>query len=186
MASVSKSEAEAALSQIDSVTRRGYALRGYKVGGPILMLWSVIWAAGYLTMGLAPPHVWAWVWLSLDGIGVVGSLLLARAGKPAAGAPVGMTWRLLGGSLALMVFALCVFMVMKPTDLAAALAFPGLLIGVIYAVIGLWWAPRYALVGGLMFGMTLVGYFFFRPWLAFWMAAASGALFVSGVWLWKR
>jgi len=38
----------------------------------------------------------------------------------------------------------------------------------------------------LMFGLTLVGYFLFQPWLPFWMAAASGALFLSGVWLWRR
>jgi Na+/phosphate symporter len=138
-------------------------------------------------MGLAPPELWLPVWLGLDVVGVAGALLLARAGKSeAAGAPPGMTWRLLGGSLALMIFALSVFWVMKPADPAAAMAFPGLLIGVIYAVVGFWAAPRYALIGGLMFALTLIGYFLFQPWLPFWMAAASGALFLSGVWLWRR
>ncbi len=184
---ITRNEAAAALSDIESTQRRGMTLRGYRVGGPILMMWSLIWATGYLTMGLAPPELWLPVWLGLDVVGVAAALLLARAGKPeAAGAPPGMTWRLLGGSLSMMVFALSVFWVMKPTDPAAAMAFPGLLIGVIYAVVGFWAAPRYALIGGLMFGLTLVGYFLFQPWLPFWMAAASGALFLSGVWLWRR
>lgn len=184
---MTRNEAAAALSDIESTQRRGVILRGYRVGGPILMMWSLIWASGYLTMGLAPQSLWLPVWLGLDLVGVVGSLILARAGKAgAAAAPPGMIWRLLGGSLALVAFALSVFWVMKPSDPAAAMAFPGLFIGAIYAVIGFWAAPRYALVGGLMFGLTLVGYVLFQPWLPFWMAAASGALFLSGVWLWRR
>ena len=185
---ITRNEAAAALSEIENTQRRGLTLRGYRIGGPILMMWSLIWASGYLTMGLAPSNLWLPVWLGLDAVGVVGSLILARVGGSAAGAgaPAGMTWRLLGGCLALMAFALSAFWVMKPSDPAAAMAFPGLLIGVIYAVVGVWSAPRYALVGGLMFGLTLAGYVLFRPWLPFWMAAASGALFLSGVWLWRR
>jgi hypothetical protein len=184
---ITRDEAAAALSDIESTQRRGMTLRGYQVGGPILMLWSVIWGAGYLAMGLESPQVWLWVWLSLNLVGMVGSLVLARPAKArSTDMPTGAAWRLLGGSLSLMVFSLCVFMIMQPADLAAAMAYPGLLIGAIYAVIGFWSAMRYAAVGGLMFGLTLVGYVFFRPWLPFWMAAASGALFLSGVWLWRR
>ena len=124
---ITRTDAAAALSAIETTQRRGMTLRGYRLGGPILMLWSLIWATGYLTMGLAPPELWLPVWLALDVVGVAGALVLARAGKPAAaGAPQGMTWRLLGGSLSMMVFALSVFWVMKPTDPAAAMAFPGL------------------------------------------------------------
>ena len=42
MATVSKHEAQSALSEIDSVTRRGMALRGYRHAGPILMVWGAI------------------------------------------------------------------------------------------------------------------------------------------------
>jgi hypothetical protein len=35
-----------------------------------------------------------------------------------------------------------------------------------------------------VFAASLVGYFFFQPWLAFWMAAVGGGgLFVGGLWL---
>jgi hypothetical protein len=188
-------EAAAALSDIETTTRRGMTLRGYRTGGPILMLWSVIWAIGYLSMGLLPPQYTGLVWLPLDVIGIVGSILLSRralasaAGTKAslAGAKASkdMTWRMLGGMGATMAFVTAVFSVFQPTDPAVFMAFPGLLIGVIYAVIGVWVAPRYIVIGAVMFVLTLVGFFVFKPWLAFWMASASIALFVSGLWLRK-
>ena len=181
-------EAAAALSDIETTTRRGMTLRGYRTGGPILMMWSVIWAIGYLSMGLLPPQYTGLVWLPLDVVGIVGSIMLSRRALPsAAGAQASkdMTWRMLGGMATLMAFVTAVFAVFQPTDPAVFMAFPGLLIGVIYAVIGCWAAPRYIVIGAAMFVLTLVGFFAFKPWLAFWMASASVALFVSGLWLRK-
>jgi hypothetical protein len=186
MMAITRNEAAVALSDIENTARRSGMLRGYQVGGRILMMWSVIWAVGYLAMALASARVWAPVWMGLDVVGVAGSLWLSRgAASHGAGVP-GAGWRMLGGMLSVMAFVLAAFAVLQPTDPAAFLAFPGLLIGVIYLVVGFWQAPRFAIIGAAMFVITLVGFFAFKSWLAYWMAAASLALFVSGVWLWKR
>jgi hypothetical protein len=189
---ITRNEAAAALSDIESTTRRGLALRGYRGGGPILMMWSVIWAVGYVAMGLLPQETWGMVWFPLDVVGVVGSIVLGRGARGPAGSgvagvnPAAVTCRMLGAMVAIMAFVSAVFTIFRPTDPAVAMAFPGLLIGVIYTVVGFWQAPRYIAIGVVMFVLTLVGFFLFKPYLAFWMASASIALFISGVWLWRR
>jgi len=184
---LSKTEAAAALADIQETTRRGAALRGYRIGGPIMMLWSVIWMLGYLGMGLLPPHQWGWTWLVLDTVGAVGSIILARPADKAAqasGAKAGgQSLKMIGGMAVAIVFVMSTFYVLKPTDPAAYLAFPGLMVGAIYAAVGVFVARRYLAIGALMFALTMIGFYAFPEVLAFWMASASIGLFVSGVWL---
>lgn len=183
---LTKDEAAAALADIETTARRSGMLKGYRIGGPILMLWSVIWALGYLNMGLLPPSWWGWTWLGLDAVGAIGSVLLAQRVKVQAGvAGKGDTnsLRMIGGMAVVMIFVSAVFSVLRPTDPAGYVAFPGLLVGAIYAGVGVFLARRYLLIGGVMFALTLIGFYGFKDYLAFWMASASAALFVSGVWL---
>ncbi|MFT4251409.1 MAG: hypothetical protein QM608_02880 [Caulobacter sp.] len=186
---LTKDEAAAALAEIDTTTRRSGMLKGYRIGGPILMLWSVIWALGYLNMGLLPSSSWGWTWIGLDVVGAIGSVFLARRVKSKVGMaakdgkPDATSLRMLGGMAIVMIFIAAVFSMLRPIDPAGYIAFPGLLIGVIYAGVGLFLARRYLLIGAVMFALTLIGYYGFKEYLAFWMASASAALFVSGVWL---
>ncbi|NGM52017.1 hypothetical protein G5B46_20595 [Caulobacter sp. 602-2] len=184
---LTKDEAAAALADIQATTRRGATLRGYRIGGPILMLWSVIWMLGYLSMGLLPSHQWGWVWLVLDTVGAIGSILLARPAEKAARVAGAKSDRsslkMMGGMAVAIVFVMSTFYVLRPTDPAAYLAFPGLMVGAIYAAVGVFVAGRYLGIGAVMFALTLVGFYAFPEILAFWMASASVALFVSGVWL---
>lgn len=184
---LTKDEAAAALADIQETTRRGATLRGYRIGGPILMLWGVIWMLGYLSMGLLPSHQWGWAWLVLDTIGIFGSILLSRPAEKAAraaGVKAGdTTLKMIGGMIVALAFVMSTFYVMRPTDPNAYLAFPGLLVGAIYAAVGVFSARRYLAIGAVMFALTLVGFYAFPEALAFWMASASVGLFVSGVWL---
>ncbi len=184
---LTKDEAAAALADIQETNRRGATLRGYRIGGPIMMLWSVIWMLGYLSMGLLPSHQWGWVWLVLDTIGAVGSIILARpadrAAKAAGVKAGGNSMKMLGGMAVAIVFVMSTFYVLHPTDPNAYLAFPGLMVGAIYAAAGVFVASRYLGIGAVMFALTLVGFYAFPEALAFWMASASVAMFVSGVWL---
>lgn len=184
---LTKDEAAAALADIQETTRRGSTLRGYRIGGPIMMLWSLIWMLGYLGMGLLPSHQWGWVWLVLDTVGAVGSILLARpadkAARTAGAKGAQHSLKMLGGMAVAVIFVMSTFYVLRPTDPNAYLAFPGLMVGTIYAAVGVFVARRYLGIGAVMFALTLVGFYAFPEALAFWMASASLAMFVSGVWL---
>ncbi len=179
---ISKSEAASALTDIESTAGRSRLLKGYHVAGPILMLWGVVWIAGYTAMGVLPPEQWGLIWLPLDVVGIVVTLLLSRRGK--GGAQAGRAWKILASVLAISVFMAATYMVFKPTSTDPAIVYPGLMAGLVYSGVGIAFAPRYLWIGGAMFIATLVGYFAFQPWLAFWMAAVGGGgLIVGGLWL---
>jgi hypothetical protein len=180
---ISKTDAASALTDIESAARRSGLLKGYHVAGPIMMAWGVIWAAGYSAMGLLEPERWGLVWLVLDVVGIVSSIVLGRrSGKGAAKGAYG--WKFGAGILAVAAFVCATFAVFQPTSIEAAIVYPGLVTGLVYSGVGVAYAPRYLWIGAAVFAASLVGYFLFQPWLAFWMAAVGGGgLFVAGLWL---
>ncbi len=189
---MTRNEAAAALSDIENTTRRGMTLRGYRVAGPILMVWGLIWAAGYVAMGLLPAERWGPIWFVLDFIGAATTMIMARRGysrnatASQIAASSGMVWKLALGMMAVSAFVLGIIAIFPKGEIAAYLALPGLITGMIYMAIGLWSGLRYALIGLTVFAATLLGFFLFRSELAFWMAAVGGGgLFVSGLWLRK-
>jgi hypothetical protein len=181
--SISRTEAEEALSEIERTAGRSQVLRGYRVGGPILMLWGAIWVVGYVAMGLLPNQKWGLVWLPLDIIGL--ALTIMMSAKAPGGVKSADRWRRLAGIAAIVAFVGAVFAVFQATSPGPYLAFPGLLVGVIYAMVGvLRTMPRYLWIGAAVFVATLVGFFGFPMWLAYWMAATGGGgLIVGGLWL---
>ena len=183
MTSLSKDEAQAALSQIDSVTRRGMALRGYRHAGPFLMLWGVIWGVGYLGMARLAPDYWGWLWLALNAVGFVGSVVLGPRVE-ASGQPF-PAWRMMAGMAACVAFILAVVAVFPKTELLPYLALPGLFVGFIYTVLGVVMASsRYVWIGATVFAATLAGYYLWPAHLAEWLAlVGGGGMFLSGLWL---
>lgn len=181
---MTRNEAAAALSDIERTTERGQVLAGYRIAGPILMMWGVIWAVGYVAMGFQPVERWGPVWIALDVLGIVGSVILSRgAGR---GRATAMNWRMMVGVLAVLIFFFGTFSLFQATETAPYLAFPGLVTGLIYVGMGLWKMPRYLWIGVILMIATMVGYAFFKPWLTFWMAGfGGGGLFLAGLWLRK-
>lgn len=182
---ISRTEAASALTDIEQTTGRSHELRGYRIAGPILMIWGVIWAIGYSAMGLLPIERWGLVWLPLDLAGVVATILLSR--RPRTGGKTvkaGASWRMGVGILAVLAFFVGTYTVFQPTTIEPAIVYPGLVCGLIYTVVGVAFMPRFLWIGAGVFVASLVGYFLFQPWLAFWMAAVGGGgLFVAGLWL---
>ncbi|HWW28361.1 MAG TPA: hypothetical protein VNZ85_20925 [Caulobacter sp.] len=180
---ISKTEAASALADIENTAGRGRLLKGYQVGGPILMVWGAVWAVGYTAMGVLPPERWGLAWLVLDAIGVVATVLLSRRGGKAE-AKAGQGWKVGAGVVAIMAFMAATYTIFRPTSVEPAIVYPGLMTGLVYAGVGIAFAPRYLWIGASVFAASLVGWFFFQPWLAFWMAAVGGGgLFVGGLWL---
>ena len=179
---ISRNEAASALTDIESAAGRSRLLKGYHASAPILMVWGGVWALGYFGMGLLPAEQWGYIWLVLDVVGVVATILLGRGGKGAA--KTGQSWKIVAGVLATLAFYAATFALFQPTSTDAAIAYPGVVTGLIYAGVGIAYAPRYLWIGAAVFAATLIGYFFFQPWLTFWMAAVGGGgLFVAGLWL---
>lgn len=179
--SISPQHAADALADIDATTRRTQTSQGYRAGGPVLMMWGLLWAAGYLAMAWLPAPQWAVAWFGLSALGMAGSVALLR-GRKLPGAEGGAP-RLVGFALACVVFMTTVSLVTQPSDPAAFMALPGLFIGLVYVAAGLFTARRYLLIGIYVFTLTLIGFFAFKAFLPYWMAGASLGLLLGGVWL---
>ncbi|RAK57896.1 hypothetical protein [Phenylobacterium deserti] len=179
---ISKSEAALALSDIEKTTARAGVQRGYRIMGPILVLWGVIWAIGYGAMGVLPISNWGAVWAVLDLIGIVASIVMGRSASSERKSAY--SWRVALLALTAGAFVACTFSVLRPDSGAAYMVFPGLLTGFIYIVVGTWRMTRLAWIGVVIAAATMVGWFFFLPYIAFWMAVVGGGgLIAGGLWL---
>ena len=179
---ISRTEAASALTDIERTAGRSRELKGYQIASPILMVWGVVWILGYAGMGLLPPEQWGLVWLPLDVLGIVATILLSRRGKNVARA--GSGWKIAASALGIMAFMTATYLVFRPTTVEPAIVYPGLMTGLVYGGVGIAFAPRFLWIGAAVFIASLVGFLFFQPWLAFWMAAVGGGgLILSGLWL---
>src|SRR4051794_22476688 len=73
---ISSTEAAEALRDIARTDRRTRVSGAYHVASPHLILWGLIWAAGYTGSGLTPADKWGLVWAPLIVLGVVGAVML--------------------------------------------------------------------------------------------------------------
>ena len=178
---ISRDDAARALSDIAQTEGRSYALQGYRISGPILMVWGVIWLVCYVAMGVLPQGQWGLAWIPADIIGIIASIVMGRrARKPGRAGDAGTGWRIGGFALLICIFSSAIFAMFRPTDANVYMAFPGVLAGTIYATIGLWRMTRFLWIGAAMIAFSLVGYFFFPEHLAFWMAATGGGGLIIG------
>ena len=62
-------------------------------------------------------------------------------------------------------------------------AFAPLLTGAVYAGLGLWWGTRYIVLGALIAGLTLGGYFYLHEHYLLWEAfVGGGGMILAGFW----
>ena len=178
---LSSKDATSALRDIDRVAERTQQLNSYRIAGPIVMLWGLVWIVGYGGMGLLESHYWDKLWLIAELAGVVGTILLLRGvkGRSKAG-----KWRMLAIPLAIMAFVAATLWVFQPTPHNGVLVFPALVSGLVYVVVGAFRMTRFVWIGAAMTASALVGYAFFAPWRTFWIAGFGGlGLVLGGLWM---
>lgn len=179
---ISHSQAADALKDIESVSSRTLELKNYAIGAPILIMWGVICMIGYGASAVSPAY--GVVWMPLSLIGTVATFFMARRGRQGApsriGGRIGWTWA------ALLIFYVSAFAVLRPHEPNQFAAFPALLVGLSYALMGIWTAPRYIVLGAGVAVLTLAGYFLLAPFFSLWMAVVmGGGLVLGGLWLKK-
>ena len=182
---ISRDDAAAALSDIASAQGRSRLLASYNIAGAILIVWGVVWLIAYTEIGLLPSSLWGNVWVPGDVIGILVTIVLSqRAGrrKGSQAQTKGLEWRIVGYMALGVIVCAGLFAMVRPQDVNVYMAFPGLLAGTVYAVIGLSRMTRYLWLGAAVIAASLVGFFEFASILPFWMAATGGGgLIVAGL-----
>jgi hypothetical protein len=175
---LSPQDAAQALEDINRTQRRSALLRGYASGAPHVLLWSVLWAAGYGLTYLMPARGGA-IWAVIIGIGVVAGVAVLRRARGSAPA-----WRYGAAFAVLAGFSAATLLILRPTNSLQVAAFVPLVVALSYMLGGLWFGLRFVIAGFALAVLTLAGYFLLREHFLLWMAVVgSGVLLLAGLWL---
>lgn len=177
---VSHDDAAEALREIDRTQQRSSVRYGYRAAAPQLFVWGVVWAVGYSSDYFRPEWKFTWPVLIVIAMGL--SFWLGARDKSSSADDA---WRYGATFLALAIFIGALFSVMAPVSKAQVGAFFPLLVGLFYAMIGIWSrGGRMLIAGGAITALTLIGFFAFREYFMLWMAVVGGgALILGGLWL---
>jgi len=185
---ITENEAAESLRDVERVSRRTHVASAYALASPHLILWGLVWVAGYTGTGLTAPEQWGWVWLPGIVAGSVGSAILGRratrSGAAKASGSTNPTARSLLMALTIMLFMGSVYLVFKPTSPLPYLVFPALIMAATYALIGTFGLPRFTWIGAGVFAAVMLGYLLAPALMPFWLAAAGGGgLILGGLWM---
>jgi hypothetical protein len=184
---ISGSDAAAALGVIERTERRTHEAAGYAVASPHLILWGLIWIAGYIASGLLPVGQWGLAWIPLDVFGIGGSIYLgvrAAAYRRPGSATSRTGARASLAALAIGAFILSLYVVYGVPRPDTILILPALVMGLVYTLVGLFTLQRFAWIGFAIFIASMAGYFLAHPILPYWLAAVGGGgLLLAGLWL---
>ncbi len=170
-----------ALDDIDAAQARSRTLYRYAKAAPYFWLWGAVWMLAYGLCDVFPGRS-GLIWLVADGLGGIGSALLARRTFARGGG--GAAWRLAGSGLALGAFIGATLAVMGPVSGRQISAFVPLVVACAYVMVGIWAGWRLVTVGLCVGALTLFGYFLVDPHFNAWMGGVGGsALMLTGWWM---
>jgi hypothetical protein len=173
---IDRSEAAAALSDIEDIAARVRRSRIYQVASLIMMLWGVLVFGGYLAQRLWPHYAYL-TWIGIDIVGFAGSAAISYVQNARA-------WRVGVAFVILVGFGLLWTAGIGHFNGRQASAFWPTYYMTVYAVAGLWLGQAFVVIAVAIMALTLVGYFYSGPWFDVWMAFVNGAgLIVAGAWM---
>jgi hypothetical protein len=193
--SLSSDQAAQSLREIEKSERRSAEAHEYANASPGFVLWGFVWMVGYTGSFVLPKYGFAhginWLWLALTVIGFTGSTIIGRGqyrtqhpGQIAASRAMGLRWGM--SFLAMWVFVVATFTVLRPINPVATGAFIPLLVALAYAIFGIWRGLRFLYAGIAVAALTLGGWFVLPHYFLLWMAAVGGgSLILVGLWLKK-
>lgn len=191
---ISPSEAAESLKAVEATTERSTQALCYANSSPFFVLWGAIWVIGYAgTYAFARllefPRAINWLWTVLMLIGVLGCVQIGREqwraqypGAAAEGRRNGRRW--LGSIFVIWIFIIAAALIIGPRYAIIQGAFIPLLMGMFYALFGLWKGPRFVYAGFAVTVLTLGGFFYLPEHFLLWMAlVGGGSLILVGLWL---
>jgi len=183
---LSPAQAADSLKDIAKTECRSADALAYARFSPYLFIWGAVWIAGYLGSANLAPNVSGPLWLALDLAGLAGCAVTGyrqHRGQPADSDARAIGRRWWAAFCIVVFFVVATYAVMAPIHTLQQAAFLPLVIGMLYALMGLWRGTRLLLTGLALMALTLGGFFFLREYFLTWMAlTGGGALILAGFW----
>jgi hypothetical protein len=196
---ITRQEAASALDEIDRVRHRVRKTLAAGIMSSMLVLWGVLWIAGF-TAEQFVPNAYR-VWLALDVIGIAISLALVVRSRrsPAQGTGpghgrIGASWLILFGYAVLWCYLLVPYGLLNGSGWAAygpvlerKMALLWVTVCMLaYVLMGLWLDRFLLWLGAVVTLAALVGFLFVQPYFFLWVAVTGGgSLVVSGLFIRK-
>jgi len=189
MMEVTEQEARESLSLVQDTAARTHKVIAAGYASSLLILWGVVWIAGFTALHLAP-HQGGILFSLFDGVGLLGSLVIAWRAWPSHSSLRGAGVSRLARSiflfwLILFVYAGLWLLMLRPMVgmQVGALLVTVAMLG--YIVTGLWTDSAFLIwLGLLVTALTLFGFYVIPDWFNLWMApTGGGALLATGLYL---
>lgn len=181
---VSATEARDALREIEQVTLRSNRSQRYRISAPYLILWGVVWFVGYSSMFYWPTLSANLIWLVLDSLGFIGTVMIGMRTSRAGGDLKRVNRRVLGVFAVVTLFIIATIGVMQPMDAAQYKVYPALVLGLTYGLIGVFFLRGFVWLAAAVSLGSLLPFFFLQPWLSLCIAVfGGGSLLIGGLWM---
>jgi hypothetical protein len=193
---ISKQEAQDSLNEIQDVIAQTRRTIGMGPTGIILILWGLIWVAGYSCSQFSPGYArMAWPVLIMTG-----SISSAVAGsrnrnsvRSSNGGRIGIFWLVLFAYAILWMILLhpqlpsgAEWVNYQPMNDRQVGAFFATVPMFAYVVGGLWLGRFFVWLGAIVTALTVAGFFLLPGWFNLWMAfTGGGSLIVAGLFIRK-
>jgi hypothetical protein len=174
-------QAAQALKEAGAAERRSAEAYRYQRFSPYLLLWGVIWIAGY-----SGSDLWARssgrIWLGLVALALLASIAIARSFADGRADPQ-VRWRTAAFFVVVWAFLMATYAIMRPVTPLQYGAFLPLLVAFAYVVLGLWGGRRLVITGVLVGALTLGGFFYLPQHFLLWEGfVGGGGLILAGLW----
>lgn len=178
---LSSEEAAHTLSQVARAEQRSARVYIYRRSSSHLFIWAAAWVAGYAGTYLSPADANR-IWLVVVLLGMAGSFVMGVRTTPKSELSRATGWRMLAAVTITQSFLASVMLVIHGQGWEMGVLVP-LLVGALYAGIGVWAGLRYAACGVALMVLTLVGFFYLPQYFCLWMAVVGGGvLLLTGIW----
>jgi len=178
---IDRSEASAALADIDDMVRRVRQSRIYDLASRILVMWGVLVFAGYLVTYLVPRYAGIG-WIAVYAAGIAGWAWLSVANRPRSGARSFDRKIALAFAMVLSFGIFCCWLGhFGPRQIGA---FWPIYFMTMYAIAGLWLGHAFIAIGLAVTVLTLAGFLWLGEAFDLWMAFVNGGgLVLGGLWM---
>ena len=183
MTSIDAKQAASALSDIEDISHRVRQSRIYDLASQIMIMWGVLIVGGNLASWVAPQHGGS-MWIGVNGLGVLGTIVLSMLGRRRTGVRRFDPRRLAAFLLFFAFGFFCSGMLghFGPRQMET---FWPIYFMLFYVLAGLWVGNAFVVIGLSITALTLIGYFFVEgSAFPLWMAATNGGgLVLGGLWM---
>jgi hypothetical protein len=178
---IDSQQASEALMDIDQIVRRVRQSQIYNLASLIMILWGVLVFAGNIATWL-----WPWegyyIWISVDVVGVLGTLATSAFTYPSTGVRT-FDVRMLVAYPLFLAFGYFCSTLGHFTPREQGTFWP-IYFMLFYSIAGLWFGYAFIAIGIGISALTLVGYVYIGAAFPLWMAFVNGGgLILGGLWM---